>query len=261
MDFRVSVRHLDPLILLPTTPQKWNAKGFLPDLPSSLLERLSAILGRPTGREQLIGTTEALAAPYTISPDGRYLASGYGDPTLQVWDLKTGSQVRRLPTGWVDSVVFDPTGKTVLVAEHTEGKRSTVSRWDLETSRRLWVAPGCYEEVRTVRFAPDGRSALVIGRFNGVSLWDVENGKPIGRLGPAGREAPSAATFLGAGQQIATATDEGLIQVWQLTNGLRPDCGNCATSQVNYRSKSLQFGRIILRPRVRIMRDVQNLKR
>lgn len=165
-------------------------------------------------------SSDALLAPFAISNDGRYLASCFGGPSIQVWDLTTGSLVQWLPTGWADEISFGPDNKTLIVAGNDDQRRAILSRWDVESGRCLWNVPAYYEEKQRIKYSPDGKRAVVCGWIWGVSIWDVKTGKPLGRIGAAGRNAPSDGVFLGDSRNVVTITDAGdekaIVQIWQL---------------------------------------------
>ena len=77
---------------------------------------------------RLIGNTGIIFST-AFSPDGRILASGNDDFTIQLWDANTGEQIATL-TGHLErvwSVAFSPDGKT-LASGSDDG---TVLLWRL----------------------------------------------------------------------------------------------------------------------------------
>jgi WD40 repeat protein len=71
-----------------------------------------------------------------FAPDGKTVASRSCDGVIHLWDLETGKE-RSFPVGerWVNSVAFDPTGKTVASLYSENGVRSVVGIYDLATGR------------------------------------------------------------------------------------------------------------------------------
>jgi hypothetical protein len=123
-----------------------------------------------------------------FSRDGRHLATGSADGTVMLWDAAT-----RTPLGEVD------------------------------IKGTLGLPGGGEEEIRSVAFAPDGRS-LAVSTGGVVVLCDVATGKAAGK--PAGKAAGEALRKAGIrvsqiafspdGQLLAAATEpEGAI-IWHV---------------------------------------------
>ena len=94
-----------------------------------------------------------------FSPDGTLLASASGDETVCLWDLATGSVIRRWPAFYPVSVAFSPDGQLVASASV-----NVVQLWDVATGTAMTVAGDLRQASRPkVRFSPDGSLLAVAG--------------------------------------------------------------------------------------------------
>jgi len=89
-----------------------------------------------------------------FSPDGNQIVSGSEDKSVQVWDAKTGKQLRELQghTGKVNSVTFSPDGSQIISGSHDR----SVWMWDAKTGKQLKELQGHTNWVWSVTFSPDG---------------------------------------------------------------------------------------------------------
>jgi WD40 repeat protein/serine/threonine protein kinase len=203
--------------------------------------------GKLLGRCAAAHTGPALALAF--SPDGNTFVSASADLTAQLWETATRKR-KGLPLrhqGQVWSAVFSPDGRTVL----TGSDDKTARLWDVATgqaldtpfhyrglshspdtsraARPLWTrlgeaflesahAPVLSERgaVRTVAFAPDGRT-VVVGDWTGTArLWDVATRKPLGVPLLHGGLAVLAASFTPDGRGIRTAGEDRKIRTWSM---------------------------------------------
>jgi transcriptional regulator with XRE-family HTH domain len=174
---------------------------------------MRAAAARP-GMAILGGYSNAVVS-VAFSPDGKTMASGDADYTVQLWDMST-RQPMGLPlsdTGAVNWVAFSPDGRT-LAAGNADG---TVQLWDvatgLPTSSSLingragviWVA-----------FSSDGKT-LTAGDADGtVRSWDVATRQPIGApltvdAGPVNSMALSP-----DGKTLAVGGADGKVRLWDM---------------------------------------------
>lgn len=135
-----------------------------------------------------------------FSPDGATLASG--SDSLQLWDVGTGIEQKRLPghAGSILSVDYSPDGKMLVSGSFDE----TVRLWDAVTGNGLGASMGHTQQVGCVAFSPDGK--VLASADETIRLLDLEQGKEVKSL----REpmlVAQAMTFLPDGKHIAAADD------------------------------------------------------
>jgi WD40 repeat protein len=162
-----------------------------------------------------------------FSPDGRYVLSGghHDDKSVQLWNTKTGEEVRRF-NGRHDAIVWG-------VAFSKDGHRAlsgsgdgTVRLWDVETGELLARLEGHTGEVRSVAFSADGNLALSgsggprkDGRWVdcSVRVWDLKTRKEVQRYEGHGERVWSV-VFLSDGRRALSAG--GLIaRLWDVQTG------------------------------------------
>lgn len=126
------------------------------------------------------GTARSVA----FAPDGRTLATAsYGGAHL--WDIVAGRDqtiVEGRPDAELDveCVAFAPDGRTVAIGvdrtvdDHHPGE---VWLWDVASSRIRAILTAEMGTVRSLAFAPDGKSLVAAGSRS-VVLWDLPPGSP-----------------------------------------------------------------------------------
>ncbi|HTK76608.1 MAG TPA: serine/threonine-protein kinase, partial [Gemmataceae bacterium] len=154
-----------------------------------------------------------------FSPDGKTVASGGWDGTIQLWDTGTGSPRRTLRghDSDVNCVHFSPDGRWLASASDD----GTVRIWDLHSHGVSDVLHGHKGEVGTAVFAPDGRTLVSGGEDGVIRLWDVDS-RTLRREWKAHSGRIRLVLFSPDGRLLASgAVDakDGPAKVWDATTG------------------------------------------
>jgi WD40 repeat protein len=149
-----------------------------------------------------------------FTADGRSLISGSEDPTVRVWDLKTGRERRRWEDhrGRVEGLAVSPDGKRLASC----GQDATVRLVDLATGRPHldpFVSRG---PVYRLVFAPDGNALCAVSCD--LRAWDTRTGGPIGRV-PELDQWTYALAMAAVGKTVVSGSQDGVVRIWNPSTG------------------------------------------
>ena len=158
----------------------------------------------------------------TFSSDGKWILSGGASRKIQLWDVKTGQELRSfVHRGWVQTVAFSPDAQWCV-----SGSRDCRMRlWNLATGKEIrsfdhrgWVVCGF--------FSPDGTTCFSLGGGGsakgqaGLREWDPTTGRLMRELGleAGGASSVGWGSLSRDGKRLATASGNDVI-VWDVATG------------------------------------------
>jgi WD40 repeat protein/Flp pilus assembly protein TadD len=154
-----------------------------------------------------------------ISPDGRRIAVGFGDWTVQVFDLETGQHVLTVrDKGSAYGLAFSPDGHQLATADDNRA----VTLWDADTGREVARLRGHTSLATAVAFSPDGQRLASAGDDGTVRVWDARARNPVICSDGPSKIDPGysfSLSFSPDGQRLATSDRQNTIRVWNTTTG------------------------------------------
>ena len=145
-----------------------------------------------------------------FSPDGNYLITSGSDGTLKFWSL-SGEKKLEKSLDSIHSISLSPDGKLLATATID----NQLSLWNL-SELPLGISPGLIvgesDLVRKVSFSPDGNFLATLDGKSRVKLWNIAE-KQWQKLEI---EAISMSFSLAKPQILATATSNGVVQLWNV---------------------------------------------
>ena len=117
------------------------------------------------------------ARSIAISPDGRWLATGFLYEGIRVWEVDTGLPVQTLKghAASINSIAFSPEG--ALLASGSRDR--SIKLWDAQSGVEVRELRGHDGEVTAVTFSPDGQWLASASSDRTVRLWRVVTGREV----------------------------------------------------------------------------------
>jgi Caspase domain/WD domain, G-beta repeat/Glucodextranase, domain B len=151
-----------------------------------------------------------------FSPDGRYLASGFQNSTIKIWEAGIGVEVQTLKghTNSVCSVAFSSNGRYLASGSFD----NTIKIWEVDSGKEIRTLKGHTNWVRSVTFSLDGRY-LASGSFdNIIKIWEVNTSKEIQTLTGHTNSVHSVA-FSPNSRYLASGSEDKTIKIWEVDAG------------------------------------------
>jgi WD40 repeat protein len=178
-------------------------------------------------KRALIEGDYAAVTALAFSPDGKRLAAGRSDGSLQLHD--NGSDLRKLhelaletlppiahrwPTG-VTGLAFMPDGQA-LVATTSSGNLDWIPTGGQDGAPLSFNPQGQFVDLYGLAVSPDSGSLATGGYENAVRVWqNLATGAPTYTILEDSSEV-SALAYSPDGRSIAAGTNKGYIRIWNL---------------------------------------------
>jgi WD40 repeat protein len=149
----------------------------------------------------------------TVSPDGRFVATGCRGGPVQLWETAALEPVATLPglPQTTRGVAFSPNGRWLAAS----GRTPQVSVWDVARRALDATLPGHQSEVRAVAFSPDNAFLATADDGRAIRFWSTGSWKMERRF--EGHDAPiKSLSFTPDGRTLASGSEDGTVKLWNL---------------------------------------------
>jgi WD40 repeat protein len=162
-----------------------------------------------------------------FSPDGRFLASGHEDGTVQLWQVEAGTRLATIKAHqWhVGALAFSPDGRLLA----TGGADSVVKVWERSSQRLLATLHLFLFSVDRLAFTPDNTRLATTTEDGSIKLWNLDTYQEVLTL--RAHPAPSRVAFASDGSTMVSGSTDG-VRFW-----LAPSLTKIAATEAATRKK------------------------
>lgn len=209
-----SLEYIRTLGLLDTSYRALNGIVFIPGTRTIATADQAgriAILDLSSG--DLIRSAESyhMLSALAVDRDGKRLASGSSDSSVEVWNVSSLERCSRFPNdeGGIGGIAFSPINDHLAISYVNR----TVKLWDLQSQREHLCLVGHRGSVNGIAFSPEGRFLATASADETVKVWEVDSFDD--ELWT--KQFPSftnRAVFFADDPLVALAMSDGVSEIW-----------------------------------------------
>lgn len=183
------------------------------------VELRNVATGEPIGAPL---ATRSVLQVLALSPNGKLLATGTANGTVQLWDTTSNRRHGRAlqyssgrPSLAITALAFSSDGKLVACGSADR----TVHIWDVDSMQSH--CPPLWHDgpLDALAFSPDRKRLATVSRDLAIRFWDTVTGQSLPQtIRP--RAVVQAMAFSPDGKLLATASADGAARLWELDTGL-----------------------------------------
>ena len=176
--------------------------------------------------ETLLGSASPLRA-VAFTPSGQTMIS-LSNSGLMVWDTAPAPVNRRI-TGhesWFRRSPNEPSVLSMDISQDghrivTGHKLGLIKLWDADTGEELgnWLSPNVSMIAISVAISPDGKWIASGGSDGTLSVWNVNQERPLREFSAHGSSPVRALAISPNGQWMVSASDDKTIKIWDVETG------------------------------------------
>jgi WD40 repeat protein len=150
----------------------------------------------------------------TFSPNGRYLAVGFNEGIVRIWEVQSWKIIATLNENENDvtAVAFSPDGKTLATAD----SQKRIILWDTDTWAKK-TRLKAYGGVNALAYNKDGSRLAVASSDDVVQIWDIGS-NDFKKLKGHNRKV-NALAFSPDSARLVTGSNDDSIILWDSREG------------------------------------------
>jgi len=151
---------------------------------------------------------------YAVDISGDTIATGSGDKTVRLWDLRT----KQVPFATLDSYSAKISAlslledeNSILVGYHDGG----LLLWDYRMVSIVWQSTVHVDDVRSVQISPDQQLVLSGSADTGLAVLDGHNGVQVAVIAGAHRDTCTAVRWNPQKAEFLSCGEDNAVYVWR----------------------------------------------